>query len=126
LEVVVGSKDAWWPCWVKEYGAGGKPVGSVICDSTAMLATYLARTYNAPASPKTLRVTSSKDAPADRVEEVVKACHAAGFKSASVRLGSAGGLGYPPADRDLPAAIDRQRRYEEAQRGLERAFEVEK
>jgi RNA polymerase sigma factor (sigma-70 family) len=88
VEVVVGAKEVWWPCWVKETGPDGKPVGSVICDNTTILAKYLTRVAKDPTAPKEVRILVSKDAPADRVQEVAKVCQAAGFQT--VRLSGTG------------------------------------
>src|SRR5439155_25263353 len=84
LEVVVGGDKAWWPCWVKEYGADGKAVGSVICDSTEILARTLSRIAKDANAPKDVQVSTQPGAPADRTKAVMDACQAAGFRQ--VRL----------------------------------------
>lgn len=81
LEVVVGGRDAWWPCWVKEYGSDGKPVGSVICDTVPMLSRFLARTKSDPKAPQDLRVTIQPGANQDRTDAVLEACKVAGFRT---------------------------------------------
>src|SRR5581483_8214695 len=91
LEVVVGGRDAWWPCWVKEYGADGKSVGSVICDSVPMLGRFLARTMSDPKAPKDLRVTVQPGATDERTKAVLDACKAAGFRT--TRTDARGSLG---------------------------------
>lgn len=120
LEVVVGGPDAWWPCWVKEYGADGKAVGAVVCDSVPMLDLYLTRTASDPKAPKEVRITSQPGASQDRVKAVQDACRAAKWRTQSAVGGEADAL-----RKRIDLGIDPPEIRMELQRAAERALRDE-
>src|SRR5207253_1405816 len=81
LELTVGTKDAWWPYSVKEFGADGKTVGTTIFDNTATLARFLTRAAKDPTGPREVRITARADVRADLLKTAIEACQAAGLKS---------------------------------------------
>jgi hypothetical protein len=85
LEITVTAKDALWPCRVKEFGADGRLIGSVIAEDLNILGPLLRRIAKDPTGPKEVRVVIHRDAPGDRSRAVLDACKQAGFETSSTK-----------------------------------------
>jgi RNA polymerase sigma factor (sigma-70 family) len=96
LEVTVTGKDVPGPCRVREFGADGKPVGSVVAEDLTILGPLFARAAKDPNGPKEVLVLVSRDAPAERLRAVLDACKLAGFNRVSVDDPSAPGIETEP------------------------------
>ena len=102
LEVTVSSKNAVWPCRVREFGADGKPIGSVIAEDLAILTPLFTRAAKDANGPKEVKILIARDAPTERVRAVLEACKAAGFQRVSMSEPMATGIEPIDPMRDKP------------------------
>jgi hypothetical protein len=58
-------------------------IGEMNCTDLDVLAKYLARAYNDPQGPKSLRISAARDSSHERVRRVFEVSAAAGYKKAS-------------------------------------------
>ena len=79
LSVILLDKAGGVQYRVKEYGAGGKLVGSMTVEDKAMLGIVLARTAKDPTAPKELRIVAEAESSAPSVTAVIDLAKTAGF-----------------------------------------------
>ena len=69
---------------MKEFGADGKVVGSLIAEDLAILTPLFTRIAKDANGPKEVRIVVQRDTPLERVQAVIEASKTAGFQKVTV------------------------------------------